>query len=133
MRLASHRAPGFVYTDHAFQVPLDHDQPGGETIRVFAREAVAPSRERDDLPWLVFFQGGPGFESPRPLARQPTWIERAIKDWRLLFLDQRGTGRSTPLNRQSLARLGSAGQQAAYLGHFRADSIVRDAEWIRRE
>ena len=27
----------------------------------------------------------------------------------------------------------SAAQQADYLAHFRADSIVRDAEWIRRE
>ena len=34
---------------------------------------------------------------------------------------------------QTLARLGSAQAQADYLKHFRADSIVRDAEVIRRE
>ena len=46
------------------------------------------------------------------------------------MLDQRGTGRSTPVG----ALLGmSAAHQADYLAHFRADSIVRDAEWIRRE
>ena len=51
----------------------------------------------------------------------------------MLLLDQRGTGRSTPATRQTLARLGSAQAQADYLAHFRADSIVLDAELIRRE
>ena len=46
------------------------------------------------------------------------------------MLDQRGTGRSTPV--AALAGM-TAQQQADYLAHFRADSIVRDAEWIRRE
>jgi pimeloyl-ACP methyl ester carboxylesterase len=46
------------------------------------------------------------------------------------MLDQRGTGRSTPVG----ALAGRTPQeQAEYLAHFRADSIVRDAEWIRRE
>jgi pimeloyl-ACP methyl ester carboxylesterase len=46
------------------------------------------------------------------------------------MLDQRGTGRSTPVG----ALPGRTPQeQADYLKHFRADSIVRDAEWIRRE
>ena len=51
----------------------------------------------------------------------------------MLLLDQRGTGRSSPANRQTLARLGSAQVQADYLSHFRADSIVLDAELIRRD
>ena len=46
------------------------------------------------------------------------------------MLDQRGTGRSTPVG--TLPGM-SPRQQAEYLAHFRADSIVRDAEWIRRE
>ena len=46
------------------------------------------------------------------------------------MLDQRGTGRSTPVG----ALPGrTPEEQAEYLTHFRADSIVRDAEWIRRE
>ena len=133
MRLATHRPPGYVLTDHAFTVPVDHARPGGETLTVFAREAVAPSRERDDLPWLLYLQGGPGMESPRPLARGDTWLDRALKDWRVLLLDQRGTGRSTPATARTLAAMESAEQQADYLAHFRADSIVRDAELIRRE
>jgi pimeloyl-ACP methyl ester carboxylesterase len=133
VRLATHRPPGYVFTDHAFTVPVDHEQPGGETLTVFAREAVAPTREHDDLPWLIYLQGGPGMESPRPLARGGTWLDRALKDWRVLLLDQRGTGRSTPATARTLAAMESPEQQAEYLGHFRADSIVRDAELIRRE
>ena len=60
------------------------------------------------------------------------WLDRALNDYRVLLLDQRGTGRSSPVNRQTLARFGPKAQ-ADYLTHFRADSIVLDAELIRRE
>ena len=53
------------------------------------------------------------------------------RDYRVLLLDQRGTGRSTPVGRTIPGDTAEA--QAAYLTHFRADSIVRDAEAIRRE
>src|SRR5690349_20354672 len=83
---------------------------------------------------MLYLQGGPGMESPRPLARATeTWLGRALADWRVLLLDQRGTGRSTPATARTLAAMASAQQQADYLAHFRADSIVRDAELIRRE
>jgi len=127
------RQPGTVLTDHTFTVPLDHHRPDGEQIEVFARE-VAPAGRRDGdpaLPWLVFLQGGPGFVSPRPFGRE-SWLNRALDDYRVLLLDQRGTGRSTPASRHTLGRLGSPRAQADYLSHFRADSIVRDAELIRR-
>lgn len=55
-----------------------------------------------------------------------------MEEYRVLLLDQRGTGRSTPLNRQTLPLRGGPRQQAAHLAHFRADSIVRDCETIRR-
>ncbi|WP_285759736.1 alpha/beta fold hydrolase [Nocardiopsis ansamitocini] len=124
------RQPGLVMTDHTFTVPLDHAAPDGATIEVYAREVVAPDRETDDLPWLLFLQGGPGCPSPRPIGAE-TWLGRALGEFRVLLLDQRGTGRSTPVNRRTLAGLGDPTEQAAYLGHFRADSIVRDAELIR--
>ncbi|AUG79962.1 alpha/beta hydrolase [Kitasatospora sp. MMS16-BH015] len=127
----SNRLPGIVTTDHVFQLPLDHQAPDGEQIEVYAREVVAASRQGDDLPWLLFLQGGPGGKANRPLGRDG-WLVRALDDYRVLLLDQRGTGRSTPATRQTLARRGDARQQADYLAHFRADSIVRDAELIRR-
>ncbi len=49
----------------------------------------------------------------------------------MLLLDQRGTGRSTPVG--SVIPGDTPEAQAEYLTHFRADSIVRDAELIRRE
>jgi pimeloyl-ACP methyl ester carboxylesterase len=128
----SFRQPGTVVTDHVFAVPLDHGQPDGEQIEVFAREVVAAGQADKDLPWLLFLQGGPGAGAPRPQGRE-SWLDRALADYRVLLLDQRGTGRSCPANRQTLARLGSAQAQADYLTHFRADSIVLDAELIRRE
>ena len=133
MRRATHRLRDLVLTDHEFSLPLDYAKPDGEQVTVFAREAVAPGREDDGLPWLVFLQGGPGGESPRPAFVPETWLEPALERYRVLLLDQRGTGLSAPVSGPSVEALGSAAEQAAYLGHFRADSIVRDAETIRAE
>ena len=130
----SHRLPGLILTDHEFQIPIDHSQPDGARLTVFAREVVAATREASALPWLVFFQGGPGFGAPRPIDRETlTWLKRATQDYRVLLLDQRGTGRSSPISYQTLARFSAPQEQADYLKLFRADNIVRDAEWIRRE
>jgi len=125
---------GTVLTDHVFEVPLDHSDPGGEQISVFAREVVATehrSAGARDLPWLLFLQGGPGRAAPRPSGRE-SWLDRALRDYRVLLLDQRGTGRSTPATWRTLARRGGPAEQARYLTLFRADSIVADAELIRR-
>jgi pimeloyl-ACP methyl ester carboxylesterase len=130
--MSSFRQPGTVLTDRVFAVPLDHGQPDGRQIEVYAREVVAAGKADEDLPWLLFLQGGPGFGAQRPAGRE-SWLDRALADYRVLLLDQRGTGRSSPANRQTLARLGPAQAQADYLTHFRADSIVLDAELIRRE
>ncbi|MFR0355482.1 alpha/beta fold hydrolase [Streptomyces sediminimaris] len=127
---ASYRQPGVVLTDRRFTVPLDHDDPAGETIELYAREVVASDRAQADLPWLVYLQGGPGFGANRFVGRQ-SWLGRALKDHRVLLLDQRGTGHSTPANRQTLALRGGPAEQADYLAHFRADAIVRDCEAIR--
>src|SRR6266568_4050677 len=132
--VTSFRHPGTVLHDRFFGVPLDHQRPDGEQIEVFAREIVAAGKADADLPWLLFLQGGPGFAAQRPEGRE-SWLSRALEDYRVLLLDQRGTGRSSPANRKTLARLAAAGPQAQadYLTHFRADSIVLDAELIRRE
>jgi pimeloyl-ACP methyl ester carboxylesterase len=131
-KTTTHRLPGLILTGYVFTVPLDHAHPRGETIEVFAREVTAAGKDARDLPWLVFFQGGPGFGAPRPVT-ESGWIKRAIKDYRVLLLDQRGTARSRPVTLESLARFSSPQAAADYLKLFRADSIVQDAEVIRRE
>ncbi|MFB7373391.1 alpha/beta fold hydrolase [Streptomyces sp. NPDC056222] len=129
--MTSYRQPGLVLTDRRFTVPLDHADPEGEQIEVYGREAVASDKSGDDLPWLVYLEGGPGFGARRFIGRQ-AWLGRAVQEFRVLLLDQRGTGNSTPANRQTLPLRGTPRQQADHLAHFRADSIVQDCELIRK-
>ncbi|MFL5849007.1 MAG: alpha/beta fold hydrolase [Solirubrobacteraceae bacterium] len=119
----TYRTHGLVLTEHDFEVPVEHDRPDGSRITVFAREVADP--DGLDKPYLVYLQGGPGFEAPRP-ARHPSgpaWLDRALQDFRVLMLDQRGTGRSSPLD---------ATATADQLVHYRADAVVRDAELVRQ-
>lgn len=132
LRSTTVRAGGLVTVEHELEVPLHHPALGGpadgERITVFAREVADP--DGLDRPYLVFLQGGPGNEAPRPTRRptSPGWLDRALRDFRVLLVDQRGTGRSTPVG--DLPGL-TAEQQASYLTHFRADAIVADCELLR--
>lgn len=82
---------------------------------------------------MLYLQGGPGFEcrSPQNSGFTNTILGRG---YQLLFLDQRGTGLSSPVSASTLAaRCGDdPAAQAAHLRLFRADSIVRDCEAVRR-
>ena len=118
-----------VVQKHTFSVPLDYLSSSSQQISVFAREIVSVANQHKALPYLVFFQGGPGFGAARPVTNSG-WIKRALQEYRVLLLDQRGTGLSTQVNAVSLSHL-TANQQAEYLSHFRADNIIRDAEFIR--
>jgi pimeloyl-ACP methyl ester carboxylesterase len=125
--------PGIVTRDHWIDAPLDHADPDGRSIRVYAREVVATDKDgKDDLPWLIFLQGGPGGRGPRPTGKT-AWLEEALKDYRVLLLDQRGTGRSTPVTDRTPARFATDDELAEYLTHFRADEIVHDAERFRAQ
>lgn len=127
----SYTIPGVHVTDRTLAVPLDWTAPADDrTLSVFVRELVAPTRRSEDLPLLVFLQGGPGGKGPRPTGAEG-WVGEALKRFRVVLLDQRGTGRSTAVRAGALQRLGSGDVQAEYLSHFRADSIVRDAEHVR--
>jgi pimeloyl-ACP methyl ester carboxylesterase len=124
-----HVVPGAILTEREHIVPLDHAKPGGPSITVFTREVASPDRR--DLPYLIFLQGGPGFEAIRPTAPPTGWMKRALRDYRVLLVDQRGTGRSTPVGHEIPGDTTEV--KAEYLTHFRADSIVRDCELIRQE
>ncbi len=105
MRLGSSRIPGLLITEHEVSVPLDHAVPGGEQITVYARELVAARKRGRALPWLLYLASGPGLRAPRPTGTGG-WLGRALADHRVLLLDQRGTGRSTPS--RAVRRPGSA-------------------------
>jgi pimeloyl-ACP methyl ester carboxylesterase len=119
-----------VLKDHEFSVPLDHSKKQSKNITIFVREILREEYLSKNLPYLIFFQGGPGYESPRPITFSG-WINKASKDYKILLLDQRGTGLSTPVSSDNL--LHSDDQEIAnYLMLFRADNIVKDAEFIRK-
>ncbi|MEA1261722.1 alpha/beta fold hydrolase [Microbacterium sp. STF-2] len=116
--------------EHTLTVPLVWGDPADHrTIEIFAR--VVTREGGDALPYLVFLQGGPGHEAPRPFhsSTSPAWLDEALAHYRLVLLDQRGTGRSTPVGDGDLER-GSAAV-AEHLTHLRADAIVRDCEAVR--
>ena len=145
--LSKYYVPGLAIEDHSIDVPLDWSghEPGqafdGETIKLFYRVVTAPEHVHDDLPLLIFLQGGPGGEGPR--LNSPTsdgWIEEATKHFRVILPDQRGTGRSSRVDTHTMARIAAAHEgdaaagaraQADYLKKFLADSIVRDFEHLR--
>lgn len=123
---------GLSRREHRFDVPLDYQNPELGSIEVFAREVTTPAnRDNTKLPWMIYFQGGPGFPANRP-ADAGGWIGEAAQTHRVLLLDQRGTGLSSRILPQTLAKFSNAKEQADYLTHFRADNIVRDAESIRQ-
>lgn len=117
-------------TDHTVSVPLNWaTSDDGRTIDVFAREVVDPTRRGEELPILVFLQGGPGGKSPRPMPGEG-WVAEALKTHRVLLVDQRGTGRSSRVEGSAIAAMETAGA-VKHLLCFRADSIVADLEHLR--
>ncbi|AQP48332.1 aminopeptidase [Tessaracoccus aquimaris] len=116
--------------DHTITVPLDWKHPDdGRTIDVHA--AVITREGGEKLPYLTFLQGGPGYEGPNPFhaPTSPSWLDAALERYRVVMLDQRGTGKSTPIGDDDLAR--GTDELVERLTHLRADSIVRDAEALR--
>lgn len=88
---------------------------------VFARVLGQP-----DAPALLFLQGGPGSPAPR---QRFEWIHAALRrGFRVVLLDQRGTGRSTRID-AAVPELITADT----LAQLRAPEIIKDAEAIREE
>ncbi|MGO3151983.1 MAG: alpha/beta fold hydrolase [Galactobacter sp.] len=122
--------PGMWVRDHEISVPLDWSGTLPGSITIFARELVDPLRRNEDLPLLTYLQGGPGGKGPRPVAADG-WIGDALKRFRVILLDQRGTGRSSRIQGSTLDSLPDDEARADFLACFRADSIVKDAEAVR--
>ena len=118
-------------------MPKDHDRPANGALRLFARSVerfekpVNQSKDVKQAPWFLFLQGGPGIgcRSPQNYAWTDTVLD---KGYNILLLDQRGTGLSSTITAKTLANVGTPENQAAFLKHFRADSIVKDCEAIRK-
>ena len=86
---------GYQWRSHRLTVPLDWQDSGGSTIEIYAREVRGHAN--GDKPYLLYLQGGPGFEAPR-LSSVSGWMKAALERFNLVLLDQRGTGFSTPVD-----------------------------------
>ena len=136
----SFAVPGLEIIDHSFTVPLYHAKleynKTNEKIQIFVREIVSSankaSEKRETLKTALYLQGGPGFECAR-VQEIGGWIGHLAKEknMRVLLLDQRGTGRSSPMTRQKLLREENSIDET--LQYYRADSIVEDCEFVRKE
>jgi proline iminopeptidase len=130
--VSQYTIPTMKIRDHQVRVPLDWRNSGdGRSIEIFAREVVDPMRDAEALPKLLFLQGGPGGKSPR-LSGGPVWLTEALKTHRVILLDQRGTGRSSRIEASRIGSFAPAEKRAETLCFYRADSIVRDAEHLRK-
>ncbi|MCJ1440107.1 MAG: hypothetical protein MMC23_000589 [Stictis urceolatum] len=128
--------------EHFFKVPLDYSQPSSDHLDIFARSVtrhespIAPLENQAETsnprprPWIIYLQGGPGKPCPLPQSSPltPILLDRG---YQILYLDQRGTGLSSPISAATLKLKGDAQAQANYLKCFRADNIVRDCEAVR--
>ena len=110
-------------------VQLDYRYPQQRTITLFARDIYMAGNEQAEL--LFFFNGGPGLPCVRDW-RNNAWIVEALETFRVILLDQRGTGRSQPVDLMMLDEFSSVDELLDYLIHFRADNIVRDVEFLRQ-
>lgn len=121
---------GLKLESHTVQVPLDYSGKLEGNIDIFFR-IVREGGMSKNQPYLIYLQGGPGFESPRPMTSFG-WLKAALKHYQVVLLDQRGTGRSHGISCDVLSRRGNTSTQVEFLKCFRADSIVKDCESIRK-
>lgn len=122
--------------EHYFNCPLDYnsDERGPEnTVQVFVRECSRVGAGPVQRGYVVFLQGGPGFECSQIVPSYSGMLKVLLDkfDVNVLYIDQRGTGLSTTLDAQTLRLQGSEDAQLKYCKFFRADSIVRDCEVVR--
>jgi hypothetical protein len=112
--------------------------PGKELAEAYSQMFHDPEKAKS----IVYLQGGPGFPSPRPNLSLSfsgsSWATSAMKKGytKFILMDQRGTGQSTPVTLQSLSlKFGPSlptAEVSNYLTNFRAPSICKDADIIRR-
>ncbi|KAJ1734719.1 hypothetical protein LPJ61_000921 [Coemansia biformis] len=135
--IESYALPGGRVFERFFDCPLDHQQPAdARRVRVFVRHIVPLGKESQmhTLPFMLYLQGGPGFECSLPGSVASGWYHTAISEgYQILLVDQRGTGLSSPISAGTLdQQFASVEDKVEYVSHFRADSIVRDCELIRK-
>lgn len=125
---------GMRIAEYSIEVPLDWSQSGTtKTISFFFREVCRSDKLEEPLPLLVYLQGGPGGKSPRPTCEDPSWLHEALKQYRVILPDQRGTGRSSRACETALNNYANIVERAYYLDKLDSYSIVSDLEFARKK
>ncbi|ORY84482.1 alpha/beta-hydrolase [Protomyces lactucae-debilis] len=134
--------PALQVEERFFKCPVSHDNPNGPHLDVFVRicrslarshTSATTTQPKQESPYILFLQGGPGFECSSSTPAYAGVLKVLIdRGYTVLYLDQRGTGLSTCLTAELLAKQGSLAHQVEFCKHFRADSIVKDCELIRK-
>lgn len=91
---------------------------------------------------VSYIQGGPGFPCTTPLTDSGNTKVLLDKGYQILYMDQRGTGLSSPLEANTIegfvpkhegeSENDHADRQLNFILNFRGDSIVEDLETIRK-
>ncbi|GMM36258.1 hypothetical protein DASC09_035830 [Saccharomycopsis crataegensis] len=139
---------------YQFKLPLFYSNPALGSIKVVAKitqlyekstkesRSQGPVFTKDDK-LMTFLQGGPGFPSGTPMAKDGFVGALLDKGYTVVNYDQRGTGLSTPLEYHTLMALGKQLKHSEIMDNdvenylqlikcFRADSIINDCEQIRK-
>ncbi|MEM9387729.1 MAG: alpha/beta fold hydrolase [Pseudomonadota bacterium] len=127
-------------------VPVDHEQHNGEELALFVVRAPAKGVRENAAP-LMILAGGPGQAAASHYgALVRSSLRQANTNRDLILVDQRGTGRSHPLECEAVTGLGlqlmSDDELAEGVGaclkhyevsprHFASESIVRDLDHVR--
>jgi pimeloyl-ACP methyl ester carboxylesterase len=98
LRLSDCRLPGLAHTARcgSLRRPLDAAQPQGQQIEVQVVVLPALARHKAEDP-VFFFVGGPGQSAIDLAGVMAARFARLSQRRDLVFVDQRGTGRSAPL------------------------------------
>lgn len=109
------------------RVPVDHDDPDGDTLELAVARSVATGDEDERIGSLVLNPGGPGASGIEWLAGAATIIPPALSDrFDLVSFDPRGVGESAPV--RCLDDATKAEQLEGELAPDRADGVERAVE-----
>ncbi|OFT55200.1 hypothetical protein HMPREF3152_05680 [Actinomyces sp. HMSC06A08] len=116
---------GHKIVERWLEVPLDFRNPSnGQTVTFFSREYVRRSGE--DRPRLLYLQGGPGTKGMRPANPTSGWMDWALDHYRVIQIDQRGTGLSSPIDGKLISQLGPK-EGAKYLSFSGRTPLLQTA------
>ncbi len=128
-----------------WQRPLNPDAPDGEQVELFV--AKMPSTALDPASdALTIINGGPGGSSIDLMVDIAPLLQAFTRERDVIVLDQRGTGRSTPLECQALTDTAESAERAEILAatkeclaklsydprYFTTSVAVRDLEALRK-